>query len=128
MAYFALDLHVDTCTQYFWSASEDEASCQQRYLSVIRRRVAVASAMFTQRAGVGSAEARRAGANRARIEAQRFGSEGRSRSSDRGQSRECGGSEMWQCHFIAPPCKHQALSTLCRCRSRYRSSIRSACA
>ena len=30
---------------------------------------------------------------------------------------------MWHCHFIAPAlsCKHQALSALCRCRSRYGS-------
>ena len=34
--------------------------------------------------------------NGARIEARRFGLEGRSRSSDRGQSRECGSSEMRQ--------------------------------
>ena len=43
-----------------WSASEDGASCQQRYSSVIRRRLMVASSMFTRRAGAGSAEARRA--------------------------------------------------------------------
>ena len=36
--------------------------------------IAVDSAMFTLRAGVGRAEAQRAGANRARIEVLRFGS------------------------------------------------------
>ena len=89
VAYFALDLHIDTCTQDILSASEDGASCQQcyLYLSVLRWRVAVASAMFTRRAGVGSAEAQRAGANGAWIEARRFGLEGRSRSSG-----ECGDS------------------------------------
>ena len=55
--------YVDMCTQDA-SASENEASCQQRYSSVIRRRVAVATAMFTRRAGGGSAEALRAGARR----------------------------------------------------------------
>ena len=87
VAYFALDLNIDMCTQNFWSASEDGTSCQQRYSSVIRRRVAVASAMFARRAGVGSAEGWRAGANRARIEARRFGSEGWSRISDQGPGR-----------------------------------------
>ena len=76
-------LHVD-----FWRASEDGASCQQRYSSVIRRRVTVASSMFTLRAGAGSAEARRAGANGVWIEARRAGAEAQIE----GQSRECGGS------------------------------------
>ena len=94
-------------------------------VSVIGWRVAVASAMCTRRAGAGSAEARNAGANGARIEAQRFESEGRSRSSDRGPQQgvwRLGGSEI-HCHFIAPApsCKHQALSAQCRCRSRYRA-------
>ena len=48
--------------QDFRSTSVDGASCQQRYSSVIRRRVAVATAMFTRRAGAGSAETWRAGA------------------------------------------------------------------
>ena len=91
VAYFALDLHIDACTQDFWSASEDAASCQQRYLSVNRRRVAVASAMFTRRARVGSAEAQRAGANRARIEAIAGSAE----------AQRCGSGEVY-CHFIAP--------------------------
>ena len=49
----------------------------------------VASSMFTRRAGAGSAEARRAGANGARIEARRAGTEAQVE----GQSRECTGSE-----------------------------------
>ena len=115
VAYYA---HIDTCTQDFWSASEDGASCQQRYSSVIRRRVVVASAMFTGRAGIGSTEAQRAGAE-AQIEAKTGSAE----------ARRCDSGEV-HCHFIAPapPRKHQALSALCQCQSRYHSSIRSACA
>ena len=48
----------------------------------------VVSSMFTRRAGAGSAEARRAGANRARLEAWRAGAEARIED----QSREYGGS------------------------------------
>ena len=62
------------------------ASCH--YSSVIRRRVRVSSTMFTRRAGAGSAEARRAGANGVWIEARRAGAEARIE----GQSGECGGS------------------------------------
>ena len=62
----------------------------------------VASSMFTRRAGAGNAEARRAGANGAWIEAQRAGAEARIE----GLSRECrgsiGDSKMRHCHFIAP--------------------------
>ena len=111
-------------------ASKDGATC---YSSVIRWRVTVASSMFTRRAGAGSAEARRAragsaearraGTNGARIEARRAGAEAQIE----GQSRECGGSigdsKMRHCHFIAPApsLKHQGLSALCHCRSRYRA-------
>ena len=80
-------------------------SCQWRCSSIIRRRVAIASAMFTRRAGAGSAEARRARANGAWIEAWRAGV-------DEGQSRDCGGWKMQHCHFIAP-----ALSRKHRCQS-----------
>ena len=60
--------------QEFWSASEDGASCQRCY-------------SFRQRkAGTGSAEAQRAIANGARIEAWRAGE---ARAQIEGQSREC---------------------------------------
>ena len=95
VAYFALDLHIDTCIQDFWSACEDGASCQHRYSSIIRRRVVVASAMFTRRAGVGSAETRRAGANGARIEARIEAKAGSA------EARRCGSGGV-HCHFIAP--------------------------
>ena len=131
VAYIAL---VDTCTQDFWSASEDGTSCQQRYWSVITRRVAVASAMFTRRAGLGALKlggpeqsergSRLGGSDRkaraeARIEAKAGSTE----------ARRCGSGEV-HCHFIAPapPRKHQELSALYHCRSRYCSSITSACA
>ena len=65
-----------------------------------------------------------------RIEARRFGSEGRSRRSDRGPEqgvRRLGGSGIgqWRCHFIAPApsCRHQVLSATVDPVS----SIRSAC-
>ena len=45
---------------YICGAREDGASCHQHYSSIIRRRVAIASAMFTRRARAGSAEAWRA--------------------------------------------------------------------
>ena len=63
-------------------------------------RVVMASATFTRRAGAGSAEAQRAGANGARIEARRAGAEARIE----GQNRECGGSKMRHCHFIYSTC------------------------
>ena len=47
----------------------------------------VVSAMFTLRARAWIAEAWTAGANGVRIEAPRFGSEGRSSSSDQGQEQ-----------------------------------------
>ena len=117
-----VDLHIDLY-QDVWSTSEDGASCQQHYSSVIRQRVTVASSMFTRMAGAGSAEARRARTNGAQNEAQRAGAEARIE----GQSRECGGSigdsKMRHCYFIAPALsrKHQALSVLCHYRSRYRA-------
>ena len=87
-------LHID-----FRSASEDGALYQQRYSSVIRRRVTVASSMFTRRAGAGSAEARRAGANGVWIEArrpeQKLGSRARAGSAE-------ARSETRHCHFMAP--------------------------
>ena len=109
-------LHVD-----FRSASEDGASCQQRYSSVIRRRVRVSSTMFTRRAGAGSAEARRAGANGVWIEAWRTGAEARIE----GQSGECGGSIRDSALSFYGTCTvpelAQALSALCHLRSRYRT-------
>ena len=88
-----LTLHTTSTIVYVddsWSASssEDGASCQQCYSSVNRWREVVASAMFTRRAGVGSAEAWRAGENGAWIEARRFGSDSWSRSSDRWPEQE----------------------------------------
>ena len=76
-----LCVHIDTCTQDFWSASEVGASCQQRYVSVFRQRVAVASAMLYKGP-----------------ELKLGGPEQTERGSDwdRGQSRECGGSEIRQ--------------------------------
>ena len=61
VAYFARrSTHrlIEDLYSRLWSASEDGASCPQRYSSVIR--ITVASSMFTRRAGAGSAEARRA--------------------------------------------------------------------
>ena len=104
----------------------------EHYVSgVIRRRVAVASAMFTQRARAESAEA-------LRKQSVDRGSEGQSRSSDRGPEHgvwRLDDSKMRHCHFItpAPSRKHQALllgDSKMRCQSRIAafSSIRSACA
>ena len=88
-----LTLRVVDLYQDLWSASEDGASCQQRY---IRRRVMVASSMFTRRAGAGSAEARRAGTNGARMARlggpeQKLGSRARAGSAEaRSETRRCG--------------------------------------
>ena len=69
--------------------------------------------MFTRRAGVGSAEARRAGANGARIELGgsdwRAGAEARIEAkAGSAEARRCGSSygEV-HCHFISPaPLRH----------------------
>ena len=86
------------------------------YSSVIRRRVAVASAMFTRRAGAGITDAQRAGANGAQIKAQRFGLEGWSRSLDQGPEQgvqRLGDSKMRHCHFIAPALSHKHRCSRC---------------
>ena len=87
--------HLSQISLVSASASENGASCQQRYLSVIRRRVVVATAMFTGRAGAGSTEARRAGA-KAERGSRLGGSDCRAGAEARieGQSRACGGSGM----------------------------------
>ena len=109
LLFLSVCLFTTSCF-YSTSSYHHGASRQHRYSSVIKRSIAVASSMFSRRARAGSAKARRAGANGARIEAR---------------------SER-HCHFIAPAPsrKHQALSALCHCRSRNRafSSIRSECA
>ena len=83
----------------------------QHCSNVIRRRVAVASATLEPGAGVGSAEARRAGANGARIEAPRFGSEGRNRSSDQGSEQGVRRLGDVHCHFIAPALSRKHLAS-----------------
>ena len=78
-----VDLHVDVLVPKTFGVlvkMEHHVSSIVRALSVT-----VASSMFTQRAGTGSAEARKAGANGARIE---------------GQSRECVGSETRRCGIV----------------------------
>ena len=68
---------------------------------VIRALLAVASAMFTQRTGAGSTEARRAGANGAWIEARRAGAEAWSAGVEaRIEGQECGGSGTRRCGIV----------------------------
>ena len=62
---------------------------------IIRRRVVVASAMLTRRAGVGSAEARMAGANGARVEVRMGGLEQKL-----GSRTRAGSAESWRCDSI----------------------------
>ena len=121
---FALDLHVDVYPR-LGALEKMEHIMSAAILSIIRRRVAVASAMFTRRGGAGIAEAWRAGANEARIEArrpeQKLGSRARAGSAE---ARRLG-------YFIAPA---QSRKHRCpRCAAvdpdmAAFSSIRSVCA
>ena len=83
--------------------------------------------MFTRRAGVGSIEARRAGANGARIEARRAGAEARIE----GQSRDSQGVRRLEdaalSFYSTCTIPYAPLSALCRCRSGYGSQILKTC-